>query len=86
MAANNKRASREGRSSGDPAREGSGMYLRASRYREELAEEAQTLRRAGKIRAARGVESRVKQVEQLIGALEGEGGVSSPAPAYRREH
>ncbi len=49
------------------------MYVRASRYREELAEEARTLRRAGKIRAAKGVESRVQQVEQLLGALEGEG-------------
>ena len=52
--------------------EGSGMYSRASRYREDLVEEARTLRRSGKIRAAKGVESRVQQVEQLIGALEGE--------------
>lgn len=51
---------------------GSGMYLRASRHREDLAEEARALRRAGKIRAAKGVESRVQQVEQLLGALEGE--------------
>jgi hypothetical protein len=50
----------------------SSTYLRASRYREELAEEARTLRRAGKIRAAKGVENRVQQVEQLLGALEGE--------------
>ena len=49
------------------------MFLRATRYREELAEEARTLRRAGKIRAAKGVEGRVHQVEQLLGALEGEG-------------
>ncbi len=58
----------------------SGMYLRASRYREELVEEARTLRRAGKIRAAKGVESRVQQVDQLIGALEGEGQVR-PLPS-----
>jgi hypothetical protein len=48
------------------------MYVRASRHREELLEEARTLRRAGKIRAAKGVENRVQQVDQLIGALEGE--------------
>jgi hypothetical protein len=48
------------------------MFSRTSRYREELAEEARTLRRAGKIRAAKGVEGRVQQVEQLLGALEGE--------------
>ncbi len=43
-------------------------------------EEARTLRRAGKIRLARGVESRMKQVDQLLGALEGDGrGPSSPA-------
>jgi len=53
------------------------MYVRASRYREELVDEARTLRRAGKIRAAKGVESRVQQVDQLIGALEGEGQVRS---------
>jgi len=52
--------------------EGSGMYLRASRHREDLMEEARALRRAGKIRAAKGVENRVQQVEQLLGALEGE--------------
>jgi hypothetical protein len=77
MAANSKRTPRA--PSGDVAapstgaQRDSGMYLRASRYREELAEEARTLRRAGKIRAAKGVESRVQQVEQLLGALEGEG-------------
>ena len=49
------------------------MFLRATRYREELADEARILRRAGKIRAAKGVEGRVQQVEQLLGALEGEG-------------
>ncbi len=36
-------------------------------------EEARTLRRAGKIRSARGVESRMRQVDQLLGALEGDG-------------
>jgi hypothetical protein len=77
MSANSKRASRA--TSGDGTlpdteleRE-SGMYLRASRYREELMDEVRSLRRAGKIRAARSVESRMQQVEQLIGALEGEG-------------
>jgi hypothetical protein len=54
------------------APEESGMFSRTSRYREELAEEARTLRRSGKIRAAKGVEGRVQQVEQLLGALEGE--------------
>jgi len=70
MAANTKPSSRA-------RRDDSGMYVRASRYREELVEEARTLRRAGKIRAAKGVESRVQQVDQLIGALEGEGQVRS---------
>jgi hypothetical protein len=54
------------------AAEDSGTFSRASRHREELLEEARVLRRAGKIRAARGVEGRVQQVEQLLGALEGE--------------
>ncbi len=59
-----------------------GIYHRASRYREELMEEARTLRRAGKIRSARGVESRMRQVDQLLGALEGEGRApSSPKAA-----
>ena len=62
MAANTKRTSRDA----------SGTYLRASRYCEELAEEARSLRRAGKIRAAKGVEGRVQHVERLLGALEGE--------------
>jgi hypothetical protein len=60
--------------------EASGMYLRASRYREDLVEEARALRRAGKIRAAKGVESRVQQVEQLLGALEGERQVGQEKP------
>lgn len=67
MAASSKRTP------GARASADTGMFLRASRYREELAEEARTLRRSGKIRAAKGVESRVQQVEQLLGALEGEG-------------
>jgi hypothetical protein len=73
MAANSKPTSRA--SSDDE----SGMYARASRYRQELMEEARALRRSGKIRAARGVESRMQQVEQLIGALEGEGQVGQPS-------
>jgi hypothetical protein len=60
--------------------ESSGMYLRASRYREDLMEEARALRRAGKIRAAEGVESRVQQVDQLLGALEGERQVGQGKP------
>lgn len=79
MSANSKRTSRTTSGDGtlpDTELEGeSGMYLRASRYREELMDEVRTLRRAGKIRAARSVESRMQQVEQLIGALEGEGKV-----------
>ncbi len=43
-------------------------------------EEARTLRRAGKIRAAKGAEGRVQQVERLLGALEGER-PATPAPA-----
>jgi hypothetical protein len=66
MAANSKPSSRG-------VQDDSAMYFRASKYREELQEEARTLRRSGKIRAAKGVESRVQQVDQLIGALEGEG-------------
>lgn len=65
---------------GGEAWEESGMYLRASRYREDLVEEARTLRRAGKIRAAKGAEGRVQQVERLLGALEGER-PATPAPA-----
>ena len=38
--------------------------------REHLLEEARTLRAAGKIREARGVEKRAAQVDQLVGALE----------------
>jgi hypothetical protein len=76
MAANSKRTSRAPSSdvtaSSTRARDASGTYLRASRYCEELLEEARSLRRAGKIRAAKGVEGRVQHVEQLLGALEGE--------------
>jgi len=56
------------------------MYLRASRRREDLMEEARALRRAGKIRAAKGVESRVQQVDRLLGALEGERRVGHEKP------
>ncbi len=49
-----------------------GMHGRASHHREELLEEARALRREGKIREAKGVESRAQQVDQLVGALEGE--------------
>jgi hypothetical protein len=63
MAAKSKRTS---------GAEDSGMYLRASRHREDLMEEARALRRQGKIRAAKAVESRAQQVDQLLGALEGE--------------
>jgi hypothetical protein len=48
------------------------MHLRASQHREELLEEARGLRRDGKIREAKGVEKRAQQVDQLVGALEGE--------------
>ena len=56
------------------------IFGRTTRYREELAEEARTLRRAGKIRAAKGVEGRVQQVEQLLGALEGESPAGQDRP------
>lgn len=71
MAANTKRTS---------GADDSGMYLRASRHREDLMEEARALRRAGRIRAAKGVESRVQQVDQLLGALEGERQVGQEKP------
>jgi hypothetical protein len=76
MAAKNKRPS------GDVTtlERGSGMYVRASRHREDLVEEARALRRAGKIRAAKGVESRVQQVDRLLGALEGEKQVGHEKP------
>lgn len=75
-------AAKSKRPSGDTTlpEEGSGMYLRASRHREDLMEEARALRRAGKIRAAKGVESRVQQVDQLLGALEGEKQVGHEKP------
>ena len=49
-----------------------GLQVRASQHRDELLEEARALRRDGKIREAKGVEKRAQQVEQLVGALEGE--------------
>ena len=52
------------------------MHSRASQHREELLKEASGLRREGKIREAKGVEKRAQQVDQLVGALEGE--VRSP--------
>jgi hypothetical protein len=52
------------------------MHSRASQHREELLREASGLRREGKIREAKGVEKRAQQVDQLVGALEGE--VQSP--------
>jgi hypothetical protein len=75
-------AAKSKRPSGDVTtlEQGSGMYLRASRHREDLVEEARALRRAGKIRAAKAVESRVQQVEQLLGALEGEKQVAREKP------
>ncbi len=80
MGANTRRTSRVNTPSqrlpGD-----TGIYFRASRYREELLEEARTLRRAGKIRSARGVESRMRQVDQLLGALECDGYAHSSAAA-----
>ena len=56
----------------------SGTHFRASQHREELLEEARALRAAGRIREARGVEKRAAQVDQLLGALEGE--VKRPGP------
>jgi hypothetical protein len=85
MAAKSKRTPRAGfddatvPSTG--VQDGSGMHLRALRHREELVEEARALRRAGKIREAKGVEKRVQQVEQLLGALEGEGRGSPHPPS-----
>jgi predicted RNA-binding protein YlxR (DUF448 family) len=75
-------AAKSKRPSGDTttSEQGSGMYLRASRHREDLMEEARALRRAGKIRAAKGVESRVQQLDQLLGALESERQVGQEKP------
>lgn len=58
----------------DDVPEQPGIHLRASHLREDLLEEARTLRAAGKIRQARGVEKRAAQVEQLLGALEADYG------------
>lgn len=55
---------------GDAATQQTDTLLRASDVREHLLEEARTLRSAGKIREARGVEKRAAQVDQLVGALE----------------
>jgi hypothetical protein len=75
-------AAKSKRTSGDKItpEQDSAMYLRASRHREDLVEEARNLRRAGKIRAAKGVESRVQQVDQLLGALEGERRIGHEKP------
>ena len=56
-----------------------GIHGRALQHRQDLLEEARSLRREGKIREAKGVESRAQQVDQLIGALEGEAGPTKPA-------
>ena len=50
------------------------IHGRALHHREDLLDEARSLRREGKIGEAKGVESRAQQVDQLIGALEGEAG------------
>jgi hypothetical protein len=54
----------------DDASQQPGILLRASDVREHLLEEARSLRTAGKIREARGIEKRAAQVDQLVGALE----------------
>lgn len=59
-----------------------GIHGRALQHREDLLEEARGLRREGKIGAAKGVESRAQQVDQLIGALEGEAGPTKPANTH----
>jgi hypothetical protein len=67
MAAKNKPTRPRDRDDGPQQ---SDILLRASDVREHLLEEARTLRAAGKIREARGVEKRAAQVDQLVGALE----------------
>jgi hypothetical protein len=57
-----------------------GTHRRASQHREELLQEAVTLRREGKIGEAKGVEKRAQQVEQLVGALEADERELSAAP------
>jgi len=59
-----------------------GIHGRALQHRADLLEEARGLRREGRIGAAKGVESRAQQVDQLIGALEGEAGPTKPANAH----
>jgi hypothetical protein len=70
MVAKNKRASRI--DTEVPVHDVFGLRLRASQHHEDLLEEARSLRAAGKIREARGVEKRAGQVEQLMGALDAE--------------
>jgi hypothetical protein len=74
MAAKNKRPSwTAGRGPpGSDVADEFGTHLRASRHRDDLLEEARSLQASGKIRAARAVERRAQQVEQLMGALESE--------------
>jgi hypothetical protein len=81
MTAKTRRTSRAG--TGDATGPGAqalqplDMRFRASKRHEELIEEVQALRRAGKIRESKGVEGRAQQVEQLLGALEGVVGPTS---------
>jgi hypothetical protein len=74
MAAKNKRPTRATGldRTGSDVRDVSGLQLRASHHRDELLDEARTLRAAGKIRESRAVEKRAGLVEQLLGAIESE--------------
>jgi len=74
MAARSKRT----RSTGPVAHDSLGLHARASQHREDLLDEARELRTAGRIREARALESRAGQVDQLVGALATETGLSIP--------
>ncbi len=77
MAARNKRrvsASEEVR------RDSVGLHSRAVQHERDLLEEARELQSKGRIREARAVERRARQVDQLVGALECEIGIVERQP------
>ncbi len=78
MTARNKRAGP--RPSEVIRRDSVGLYSRALQHGDELLEEARELQAAGKIREARAVERRARQVGRLIGALEREIGIAAQEP------
>lgn len=81
MAARNQRTAGSA-SSGREAHDSFALHARASQHRDDLLEEARELQAAGKIREARGVERRARQVTQLVDALEAETRIGSMEPAH----